>query len=128
VISTRLRISAAVAASALVAAGAALAASPPIGALPAGWSHAEINVMIKGKPHTFILDRGRVQSMSSSVVVLRERDGSVVSVPVGARTKVHVNGQPGSLSDVQPGYTATTVRLDGGAARELRAFRPRRTR
>ena len=81
--------------------------------------------MINGKPHTYILDRGRAQSVSSSVVVLRERDRSVVTIPVNGATKVRVDGQPGSLSDVQPGYLVIAVRIDGGAAKQLRAFRPR---
>jgi hypothetical protein len=124
----RLRVAVAFAASALVAAGAAVAATPPIGSLPAGWSHAEINVMVKGKPHTFILDRGRVQSLSSSVVVLRERDGSVVTVPVNARTRVRINGQLATLADVQPGSLVQTLRIDGGAAKQLRVLAPPRTR
>jgi|SRR5436190_10188632 len=122
----RLRLVVAAAAAALAAAGAGVAATPPIASLPAGWSHAEINVMVNGKPHTFIYDRGRVRSVSPSAVVLRERDGSVVTIPVNDRTRVRIEGQPASLTAVQPRSVAQTLRIDGGAAKWLRVVqRPR---
>jgi hypothetical protein len=94
--------------------------------LPAGWSHAEINVTDKrGVSHTIILDRGRVQSVSAAAIVLRERDGSVVTVPVNPQTKVRVNGTAASLSGVRAGFRAFTFRVDGGAAKRVGAFAPR---
>jgi hypothetical protein len=116
----------AAAAALAIAAGAGAAGGDPIGRFPAGWSHAEINVTQNGVSHTLIYDRGRVQSVSATNVVLRERDRSIVTIPVSAATKVRVDGQAASLADVQPGYLAMTLRVDGGAARQLRAFRPRR--
>jgi hypothetical protein len=74
--------------------------------------------------HTLIYDRGRVQSVSPTAVVLKERDGSVVSVPVSAATNVRVNGQPATLAQVKRRYQATTIRVDGGSATQLRAFSP----
>jgi hypothetical protein len=126
----RLRILAAVFGACLTLAGVAAAAGGPgpIASLPPGWSHAEVNVTINGQPHTLIYDRGRVKSVSSSALVLKERDGSVVTIPVGAKTKVRVNGQPASLTDVQQGYFASTLRIDGGPARLVRAFAPRTAR
>jgi hypothetical protein len=121
----RILVAATVAGLALTVGGSAVAGGP-IGSLPRGWSHAEINVTIKGQAHTLILDRGRVQSTSTSTLVLKERDGSVVTVPVSSTTKVRVNGQPGSLSDVQVGFLAVTVRVDGGAAKRVHAFDPAR--
>jgi hypothetical protein len=126
----RLRILAAVFSTglALAAVAAAAAAPGPIASLPPGWSHAEVNVTINGQTHTLIYDRGRVQSVSSSSLVLKERDGSIVSIPVGPKTRVRVNGQPASLTDVLQGYSAWTLRVDGGPARLVRAFAPRRAR
>jgi hypothetical protein len=115
---------AAAAAALAVAAGAGAAGGDPIGRFPAGWSHAEINVTQNGVSHTLIYDRGRVQSVSSTAVVLKELDGSVVSVPVSATTDVRVNGSPATLAQVRRRYQATTLRVDGGAATQLRAFRP----
>jgi len=126
----RLRILAAVFAAGLALAGVAAAAGTPgpIASLPPGWSHAEVNVTINGETHTLIYDRGRVQSATSSSLVLKERDGSVVTIPVGPKTRVRVNGQPASLADVQQGYFASTLRIDGGPAQLVRAFAPRRAR
>lgn len=120
----RTRVLVAATAAALTVAAAALAGGP-IDSLPRGWSHAEINVTVKGTPHTLIFDRGRVLTASASSIVLKERDGSVVTVAVNGGTRVRINGQPGSLSDVQPGFHAIAVRVDGGAAKRLLTFRPR---
>ena len=109
----------------LLLAGAALAADPTA-ALPPGWSHAEINVILNGKPHTLIFDRGKVVSVETSSLTLKERDGSVVVIPLGPRTVVRVNGRLGSLSLVQPGFSALTRRVDGGPATLVRATTPLR--
>jgi hypothetical protein len=47
-----------VAAAALVSAAAAAAGGGA--ALPAGWTHAEINFSVDRVPHTLVLDRGRI--------------------------------------------------------------------
>jgi hypothetical protein len=104
----------------VLVAGAGAAGGDPV-QFPAGWSHAEINVTQNGVSHTLIYDRGRVQSVSPTTVVLKERDGSVVSVPVSPATSVRVNGQPATLSQVKRRMQATTIRVDGGAATQLRA-------
>ena len=95
--------------------GGALAA-PGIGGLPAGWTHAEINVAVNHVPHTIVLDRGRVTTASASSLTLREQDGSTVQVDLSPTTQVTVNGQPGQLTDLRRGAWALTQRIDGGAA------------
>ena len=55
-------LSVSIASLALATAGAA-AVGP---ALPAGWTHAEINFSVNRVPHTLILDRGRVTTVSAS--------------------------------------------------------------
>jgi hypothetical protein len=104
----------------VLVAGAGAAGGDPI-QFPGGWSHAEINVTQNGVSHTLIYDRGRVQSVSPTAVVLKERDGSVVSVPVSSATSVRVNGQPATLAQVKRRMQATTIRVDGGTATQLRA-------
>jgi hypothetical protein len=84
--------------------------------LPPGWSHAEINVVIRRQPHTLIYDRGRVQSVTGSSLTLRERDGNAVTVAVGSSTKVVIAGRPATLAQIRPREVATTVSLDGGPA------------
>ena len=116
---TRLRLLLGVAAAALACASAAFAYN-----LPPGWSHAEINVTINGQPHTLVLDRGKVRAVSSSYLVLRERDGSIVTIRVNAKTKVRVDGVLTTIDAVHVRDTATTERIDGGPARSVRAVSP----
>ena len=68
------------------------------------------------------IDRGVVQSISSTRIVLRELDGSTIAIAAGLRTRVLLNGLPAALSDIRPGYVAA-VSHDGSApARMIRAF------
>lgn len=98
---------------------ASAAALGPRASLPPGWSHAEINVVIKGQPHTLTYDRGRITSVGPSSLTLRERDGSIVTINVSSATKITISGQPGSLAQVRPREQATSVSIDGGPAATL---------
>ena len=117
---------AAVAAALAALAPGAWAALPNLGQLPAGWTHADINVTIGRVPHTLVVNRGVVQAASSSSLTLREADGSVVVVPVDASTQFVVNGQPGSVTSLRPGATATTEQIDGEPAARVSATVPLR--
>ncbi|HEY3921266.1 MAG TPA: hypothetical protein VGL76_04035, partial [Gaiellaceae bacterium] len=96
------------------------------GGLPAGWTHAEINVFVNGSAHTLILDRGRVTSGSASVISLREQDGTAQQITLAASTQIVANGAPGTLSMIRPGETAVTQRIDGGPATSVRLTIPPR--
>ena len=90
------------------------AGAGPAASLPAGWSHAEINVIgARGQPHTLIFDRGRVQSVEASSLTLKERDGSVVAIKVAPNAVVRIGGRRATLAQVRPGYQATTRGIDG---------------
>jgi hypothetical protein len=119
---TLVRTAAATAAACLALAGAALAADPSA-SLPQGWSHAEINVLVKGRPHTLIFDRGRVRAVDSASLTIRERDGSVVTVAVAPKATVKINGRPASLANVRRGSTVVTRRIDGRPAGLVRVVR-----
>jgi hypothetical protein len=108
--------------SALTAASLAGAASAadPSASLPAGWSHAQVNI----GAHTFIFDRGRVTAVGASSLTLRERDGSVVTIQVAPSAVIRINGQAGSFSQIQPGFGAMTVGVDGRPARRVQATAP----
>lgn len=101
---------------------AAIAASTAVGArfpgLPPGtnWSHAEVNVIVRRQPHTLVYDRGRIQTLSGTSLVLRELDGSLVTVEVSPTAVVTIDGQMGSLSGVRLPAAAVTLRVDGAAA------------
>lgn len=68
------------------------------------------------------VDRGVVQSVSTTEIVLRELDGSSIALAVNAATRVLLNGSPARLTDVQPGFVAAVGHNDSRPARFVRAF------
>ena len=73
---------AALAAALILAAVAAADQIRAVPRLPAGWSHAEINVIVKRQPHTLIYDRGRVLAVHRDLAHPQRADGSVVVINV----------------------------------------------
>jgi hypothetical protein len=73
-------------------------------------------------PSELVVDRGVVQSVTTSGIVLRELDGSVVSLVVGPATRVRLNGLPATLADVRPGFVAGVVHDGTAPAILVRAF------
>jgi hypothetical protein len=69
-----------------------------------------------------VVERGIVQSVTPSAVVLRALDGSDVEVRIGPLTRVRLNGLPAALTDVRPGFVAEAVRYGTRPAARLRAF------
>jgi hypothetical protein len=88
----------------LLATGAALAAASPAAAADR------------------VVDRGIVQSVAPSAIVLRALDGTEVTVPVGTATRVRLNGRTATLAAVSPGLVAEAIRARSGTAIALRAF------
>jgi len=106
-------------AASLILAGALAAtagAVPAVPGLPPGWSHAEINVVIKGTSHTLIYDSGRVTAVSAASLTLRERDGTVWVIDIAPTTQITIDGQPAAIAQVRPQETAVTLIVDGGSA------------
>ena len=68
------------------------------------------------------IDRGIVQSVSPSQIVLRELDGSSVALTVDATTRVLLNGSPAQLTDIRPGFVAAVAHNGPRPARVIRAF------
>ena len=60
----------------------------------------EINVKIRASATHLILDRGRIMQVSATQLTLRERDGSVVVIPLRRRAIVGIDGAP--RDDRQP--------------------------
>jgi hypothetical protein len=67
---------------------------------------------------------GIVQSVAPRAVVLKELDGSTVSVPVAPSTRVFVNGARAALGAVEPGFVASASWRTGRPASELQTFDP----
>ncbi len=110
--------------SLLLCAGAAAGgggAPPQIPRIPGTWSHAELNVTIRKVPHTLIVDRGKVGEITTTQLTLREGAGVTVTIPLSAQTVVMLDGAPATISDLRRRMTATTLRIDGGAAVRVRA-------
>jgi hypothetical protein len=118
---------AAAAVATLALAGAATpAAMPGAGSLPNGWTHASINVVEGGVPHTLVYDRGQVQAVTPTSLTLREADGSVVTVAIGPATQCVVNGGSYPASRIPAGAVVTTLQVDGSAAERVQAQVPQR--
>jgi hypothetical protein len=100
----------------VLAAGAAAIRLPPPPNLPAGWSHATVNVVIRHVPHTFTYDHGRVAAVSPTSLTLREPDGSIVTIGIDPSTVVRIAGSLASIAEVRRLDEATTVTVDGGPA------------
>jgi len=71
---------------------------------------------------TLQIDRGVVQTVSPTRLVLRELDGSLVGIAVGPATRVRVNGLASSIDIVRPGFVATAVHDGDAPAAVIRAF------
>ena len=88
----------------LVAACAALAAAAPAGAANG------------------LVERGIVQSVGPSQLVLRALDGTEVTVAVGPATRVRLNGKAAVLAEIRRGFVAEAVTAGDGPALVIRAF------
>ena len=84
-------------------------------------THGELNLWVKGRDVQVRIDRGVLESISSSEIVLHELDGSNVTVPVDSSTIVRRMGQPATLSDLRKGDVAFAARPDGKPARLVRS-------
>jgi hypothetical protein len=97
-------------------------APPQIPRIPgAAWFHVELNVTIRNTPHTLIVDRGKITQITTTQVTLHERDGSIVQIPLTDQTIVTVDRAPATIASLRRRMTATTLRVDGGAAVRVRA-------
>src|SRR5205823_9011752 len=83
---------------------------------------ATATVRVGGATHTVRLDHGTVLSVGSARIVLREGGTATVTIPVSTATHVRLDGQSATLSQIRRGDVAYALRVDGGAARGVRAL------
>jgi hypothetical protein len=69
-----------------------------------------------------VVERGVVQSVGPSEVVLRALDGSQVTVAVEPATRIRLNGRASTLAAVQSGFVAEAVITRNGRTVVVRAF------
>jgi len=67
--------------------------------------------------------QGVVQSVGGSTVIVRQLDGSLVSIGIGKSTHITVDGHPGKISDVKPGFVLVTTVKAGQPVSTLRFLR-----
>jgi hypothetical protein len=93
---------------------------PQFPALGNKWSHAEINVTIKGVPHTLVLDHGRVQQATPAQVTIREPDGTVHTIALSPTTIYTWRGFGFQPEVLRRGLNVETMVIDQGAAVRVR--------
>jgi len=84
---------------------------------------AEVIVQEGGVLHDYRIDRGVLRGKPAGAVVLRERDGTLVTIAVAPTAVVTVNGHPTSLAALRRGIAVTVIRDGDAPAIEVRAGR-----
>jgi hypothetical protein len=69
-----------------------------------------------------LVERGIVQSVGPSQIVLRALDGTEVTVAVAPATRVRLNGRTALLAEIRRGFVAEAVTVTDGPALVIRAF------
>jgi hypothetical protein len=69
-----------------------------------------------------VVERGIVQSVDATAIVLRALDGSEVRVPLGPGTRLRLNGRLTTLDAIRSGFVAEAVTTGSGPAAVIRAF------
>jgi hypothetical protein len=89
-----------------------------------GFVRAEVIVKRGGLLHSYRLDRGRIRSFDPTALVLREADGTLVSVPISPTTRFHLGGVRVRYGAIRTGMIAT-ARRDGDAPAQQVVLTPR---
>lgn len=76
-----------------------------------GFVRAEVIVKRGGVLQSIRLDRGRIRQFDRNALVLREVDGTLVTVPIGPTTRFNLGGQRVAYRAVRRGMNATTRRV-----------------
>jgi hypothetical protein len=83
---------------------------------------AEVVLKVDGEVRDYRLDRGRIRMARDGVIVLFERDRTLVSVPISPSTTILLNNQPVAESSLRRGMQALTIRQGDGPAETVVAF------
>jgi hypothetical protein len=84
-----------------------------------GFVRAEVIVKRGGVLQSVRLDRGRVRALDRSALVLREVDGTLVTVPIGPATRFHLGGRRVGYPAIRRGMIATTRRVGDEPAQQV---------
>lgn len=75
------------------------------------------------------LDRGVIEGVDGTTVVIKEADGTVVEIPTSDETRIARDGESAEVSDLKTGDHAFAIRIDEGeglVTRSVRAVSPER--
>ena len=67
-------------------------------------------VSVDGVSHDFRLDQGRLRQVTPSSLVVREADGTIVTISVSPVARVKLNGQNAGYTQLKRGMTALVIR------------------
>lgn len=122
--------------AALLAVNAVLLAAQPgfarSAALPHGLAsylfgpkliRAEVLVKDAGTLHAYRIDRGVIRSKANGSLTLRERDATIVTIPISPTASITVGGRPASFSALRRRMSVTVIREGDAPAIEVRAGR-----
>ena len=84
---------------------------------------AEVLVKDAAALRVYRVDRGVIRSKAGGTLLLRERDGTVVTIPVAPGASITIGGQPAPYASLRRGMVATVIREGDAAATEVRAQR-----
>lgn len=97
------------------------AGPPPLGGPGMkGLTYAEFHVQKNGESVVIRLDQGKITAVDASSITLAENDGSEVTIPLDANTKVM--GKPGeesSIDDLSVGQQVSVCGPSGGTAKTI---------
>ncbi len=82
---------------------------------------ADVVVKDNGVVHVYRVDRGTIRSKADGVLQLRERDGTIVPIPVSPAATITIGGKPASYAMLRRGMVATVIRDGDAPAIEVRA-------
>ncbi len=71
------------------------------------------------------IDRGVIERIDGSTIVIKEDDGTTVEVPTTDQTRIGRDGEQATLADLQAGDHVHTVRVES-VTRSVRAISPER--
>jgi hypothetical protein len=78
-------------------------------------------VMFDGTLQDWRIDRGRIRSTAGHALTLRERDGTLVTIPVAPDAKIDIGGRSVVFERLRNGMQATTIRLGDDPASTVKA-------
>ena len=71
--------------------------------------------------HDYRFDRGTIKAKAPGSLTLRERDGTLATIPVASDATVMINGRYASYPQLRRGMVATVIREGDLPASEVRA-------